>query len=196
MGSAPPLTKLLWTYGPKLTLIYCFGAAFPTFYRLLGPYRHPDAKQIVETEIYDTIRRRGIIGNLMMGLIPMIFYAVINLLALLAEQSLYIVEAIIHPFYLHSRSSSQSKPHGQNRRFQSDFDASPAVGPSSLKTETPTRRRGRMLRLFALLSALFAFSMPEAAANTEIRNFGPVLCRADEYGHLAAKAAHQLSENW
>ncbi|PWZ03501.1 hypothetical protein BCV70DRAFT_18478 [Testicularia cyperi] len=56
--------------------------------------------------------------------------------------------------------------------------------------------RGKMLRLVALFSALSTLAVPAAQANTEIRNFGPVLCRADEYGHLAAKAADQLAADW
>ncbi len=53
-----------------------------------------------------------------------------------------------------------------------------------------------MLRLFALFAAVVAVVTPGVQANTEIRNWGPALCRADEYGHLAAKAADQLSANW
>lgn len=71
-----------------------FGAAFPTFYRLSGPYESPKAPEIVRTELWDTIKRRGVAGNLFMGVIPMVrqgylvtltlqaFYAVINILAL------------------------------------------------------------------------------------------------------------------
>lgn len=49
-----------------------FGAAFPTFYRLVGPYRSSKAREIVETELWDTIKRRGVIGNIFMGVIPMV----------------------------------------------------------------------------------------------------------------------------
>lgn len=53
-----------------------------------------------------------------------------------------------------------------------------------------------MLRFFALFTALLAVTAPGVEGNTEIHTFGPLLCRADEYGHLAAKAADQLSSNW
>lgn len=33
-------------------------------------------------------------------------------------------------------------------------------------------------------------------ANTEIVNFGPIMCRADESGHLEDKAARDVSANW
>lgn len=49
-----------------------FGAAFPTFYRLVGPYRSDKAEGIVKTELWDTIKRRGVIGNIFMGVIPMV----------------------------------------------------------------------------------------------------------------------------
>lgn len=49
-----------------------FGAAFPTFYRLTGPFKITKAREIVETELWDTIRRRGVIGNIFMGVIPMV----------------------------------------------------------------------------------------------------------------------------
>lgn len=49
-----------------------FGAAFPTFYRLTGPFKVAKAKGIVETELWDTIKRRGVVGNIFMGVIPMV----------------------------------------------------------------------------------------------------------------------------
>ena len=99
MGSAPGLGQLWREHGWFVLFVYCFGAAFPTFYRLTGPYKSAVAPEIVRTELWDTIRRRGWIGNLVMGVIPMVgssqhdsrgadgqaFYAVINLLAYLAE---------------------------------------------------------------------------------------------------------------
>nr|CDI56133.1 related to flavin-containing monooxygenase [Melanopsichium pennsylvanicum 4] len=209
MGSAPALPQLWWEYGWKVTLIYCFGAAFPTFYRLLGPYRHPDAKRIVETEIYDTIRRRGVVGNLMMGLIPMIFYAWINIAALVLEKTWNFVSIFTHPFSArHSwkmgMDAQQNWP--KARRFQSDFDPlSAATAPTKVNGQVhrqnggqQQQRRDRMWRLFALFTSLLAIAVAPTGvkANTQISNFGPVLCRADEYGHLASKAADQLSAKW
>lgn len=90
MGSAPGLKDLWREYGWFVTFIYwsvtfplprlvggrakpiSFGAAFPTFYRLVGPYRSKSAKKIVETELWDTIKRRGVVGNIFMGVIPMV----------------------------------------------------------------------------------------------------------------------------
>ncbi|KAL7422609.1 hypothetical protein Q5752_003257 [Cryptotrichosporon argae] len=85
MGAAPGLRQLWRAHGAFVVFVYCFGAAFPTFYRLTGPYRSDAAREIVCTELWDTIRRRGVIGNIFMGVIPMAFYALINLCAAVAE---------------------------------------------------------------------------------------------------------------
>lgn len=72
MGSAPGLLPLWREYGWFVTLVYCFGAAFPSFYRLTGPYKSPKAEGVVKEELWETIRRRGLVGNLAMGVIPMV----------------------------------------------------------------------------------------------------------------------------
>ncbi|KAJ7915489.1 FAD/NAD(P)-binding domain-containing protein [Mycena leptocephala] len=64
VGAAPGLRELWWEYGTHVLICYCFGAAFTTFYRLVGP---------------------GLIGNFVMGLIPMVFYLAVNGLALCLE---------------------------------------------------------------------------------------------------------------
>ena len=74
--------------GQSRTMLYSFGAAFTPFYRLVGPFRSPSAPPVIKTEIWDTIIRRGILGNLLMGVIPMLFYGSINLLAYALEMSL------------------------------------------------------------------------------------------------------------
>ena len=38
--------------------------------------------------------------------------------------------------------------------------------------------------------------IPDVSANNEILNFGPIMCAADEHGHLQEKAARQLSKDW
>lgn len=85
MGAAPSLTELYYQYGLKVLVAYCFGAAFTPFYRLVGPYRSETAPGIIKTEIWEIICRRGVLGNLTMGLIPMIFYGIVSGIALLLE---------------------------------------------------------------------------------------------------------------
>ncbi|KAI0703545.1 FAD/NAD(P)-binding domain-containing protein [Cytidiella melzeri] len=85
IGAAPGLWELFREHGLHVLVCYCFGAAFTTFYRLVGPYRSAQAPNIVKTELWETITRRGLLGNLLMGVIPMIFYILVNILALAAE---------------------------------------------------------------------------------------------------------------
>lgn len=85
MGAAPSLSQLYFQYGLRMLLIYCFGAAFTPFYRLVGPYKSAATVPIIEGELLDVIMRRGVIGNLTMGLIPMIFYGLVSGVALFVE---------------------------------------------------------------------------------------------------------------
>ncbi|WRT68738.1 uncharacterized protein IL334_005718 [Kwoniella shivajii] len=87
IGSSPGLFELWWQYGWFVLFVYCFGAAFPTFFRLTGPFKSDKAKRIVETELWETIQRRGLLGNIFMGVIPMAFYAIINITAYLIEKT-------------------------------------------------------------------------------------------------------------
>lgn len=73
-GSDPGLLELYRKHGLHVLLAYVLGAAFTPFYRLTGPWRSETAAEIAKTELWDTIRRRGIGGNLMMGIIPMSEY--------------------------------------------------------------------------------------------------------------------------
>lgn len=84
-GGAPGLVELYHEYGLKVLLVYCFGAAFVTFYRLVGPFRSKEAPEIAKTELAETITRRGVLGNLFFGVVPMVFYGVINGLAWMWE---------------------------------------------------------------------------------------------------------------
>lgn len=58
-GSAPSLWQLLREHGAFITLVYCFSASFTSHYRLLGPFRSDTAPEVVRTEIWDTVKRRG-----------------------------------------------------------------------------------------------------------------------------------------
>jgi dimethylaniline monooxygenase (N-oxide forming) len=80
-GGAPGLAQLWREHGLKVLLVYCFGASFVTFYRLVGPFKSATAPTITKTELAETILRRGILGNVFFGVIPMIFYGLINVAA-------------------------------------------------------------------------------------------------------------------
>ncbi|KAJ6488542.1 hypothetical protein C8R47DRAFT_1274772 [Mycena vitilis] len=85
IGADPGLWELWMEHGTKVTVCYCFGAAYTTFYRLVGPYRSPSAPHTVKTELWETITRRGLLGNLVMGVVPMVFYLALNAIALILE---------------------------------------------------------------------------------------------------------------
>lgn len=84
-GGAPGLLELYRRHGLRILLTYCFGASFVTFYRLIGPFESPVAPEIARTELAETIMRRGILGNLFFGLIPMLFYGFVNSVAFLLD---------------------------------------------------------------------------------------------------------------
>jgi dimethylaniline monooxygenase (N-oxide forming) len=66
-GGAPGLVELWRRHDLGILLIYCFGASFVTFYRLVGPFASPEAPRIARTELAETITRRGVLGNLFFG---------------------------------------------------------------------------------------------------------------------------------
>lgn len=84
-GGAPGLFELWKVHGWKVLFTYAFGASFVTFYRLLGPFKSDVAPDIAKTELAETITRRGVLGNIFFGVIPMIFYGFINSVALALE---------------------------------------------------------------------------------------------------------------
>lgn len=85
-GGAPSLQELWRKHGFKLLLVYCFGASFVSFYRLTGPFASSKAPEVAKTELLDTIMRRGITGNFFFGVIPMVFYGILNGLACILER--------------------------------------------------------------------------------------------------------------
>lgn len=80
-GGAPGLLELYRCHGFRILLTYCFGASFVTFYRLIGPFKSSVAPEIARTELAETILRRGYVGNLFFGVIPMLFYGAVNTVA-------------------------------------------------------------------------------------------------------------------
>jgi len=76
-------------------VLLSFGAAFTTFYRLFGPYRSTVAPEIIKTELWETITRRGVIGNVTMGLIPMIFYLTLNFSAFSLDIVWHIIQLAV-----------------------------------------------------------------------------------------------------
>ncbi|GAA5958149.1 hypothetical protein JCM3765_002830 [Sporobolomyces pararoseus] len=86
-GGLPSLFELLKVHGFFLTFIYCFSAAFTPHYRLCpsSPFYSEEMVEVEKTEIWDTIKRRGVLGNITMGVIPMAAYGIVNLTAFILE---------------------------------------------------------------------------------------------------------------
>jgi dimethylaniline monooxygenase (N-oxide forming) len=55
-----------------------FGAAFVPYYRLCGPFTDPSAPMIANSELWEAVTRRGLFGNIIFGVIPMITYGILN----------------------------------------------------------------------------------------------------------------------
>lgn len=85
MGAVPSPWELVRRYGVYSAGVFCFAATFPTLYRLTGPYEWAGAAVVANTELAESIGRRGWVGNIVMGVVPMCFYALVNLLSLIAE---------------------------------------------------------------------------------------------------------------
>lgn len=84
-GGAPGIIKLWQRHGWRVLLTYCFGASFVTFYRLVGPFESADAPGITTGELAETVLRRGKLGNLFFGIIPMLFYGLLNAVAWIVD---------------------------------------------------------------------------------------------------------------
>ncbi len=124
MGAAPYPWEVLREHGLVVAFVYCFGAAFPTLFRLLGPYRHREAPQIAKTELLETIARRGVVGNIAMGLIPILFYALVNLLALAVEYSVRLAELVLPSvFSFHRLEKYLERRTGSFRAYDNLSDA-------------------------------------------------------------------------
>ena len=84
-GGAPGLRELWRMHGLTVLFVYCFGASFVSLYRLAGPFASPKAPGTARTELLNTVLRRGITGNFFFGVIPMVFYGLLNGIAFLLE---------------------------------------------------------------------------------------------------------------
>lgn len=58
MESAPSFPQVL-SRGWKITLVWALGANFNTKFRLVGPWKWIGAEELLETEMWETITRRG-----------------------------------------------------------------------------------------------------------------------------------------
>ena len=70
--------------GWRLPYIWAGGASFTPKFRLVGPWRDPQAGSILTGDLWETIsRRHGLFGNIPMTIIPLFYLGTVNLAALL-----------------------------------------------------------------------------------------------------------------
>lgn len=61
--------------GWKMTLCWALSAQVNTKFRLVGPWKWEGAKQVMETEIWDTVkRRRGFFGHFTLSFMPIVLF--------------------------------------------------------------------------------------------------------------------------
>lgn len=74
MGSAPSFTDIV-TMGFKMVACWALSAQVNTKFRLVGPWKWEGAKEVMETEIWDTVaRRRGFFGHITLSVVPMVLF--------------------------------------------------------------------------------------------------------------------------
>jgi dimethylaniline monooxygenase (N-oxide forming) len=79
-GALPGLWELWTEYGTKVTLCYCLGTAYNSFYRLVGPFKSERALNTVRDELWQLVLRRGWIYTIFFSLIPLVFWGSVNAL--------------------------------------------------------------------------------------------------------------------
>ncbi|KAJ3156896.1 hypothetical protein HDU86_003431 [Geranomyces michiganensis] len=77
--AAPSLLQGDLLTQPRLLAAYCLCAAFTPLFRLVGPFAWDGAKDVVLGELWETVGRRGVLGNLFMTVLPMLVYGVVNI---------------------------------------------------------------------------------------------------------------------
>lgn len=74
MGSAPSYTEIL-PMGLKMVACWALSAQVNTKFRLMGPWKWEGAKEVMEREIWDTVRRRrGFFGHITLSVVPMVVF--------------------------------------------------------------------------------------------------------------------------
>lgn len=69
-GASPSLLALYRERGLHVLAAFCLGASFVPFYRLTGPFASgAEMDNTIKGEIWETITRRGLLGNIFMGIV-------------------------------------------------------------------------------------------------------------------------------
>ena len=156
-GGAPGLRELYMTHGLKVLLVYCFGASFVTFYRLVGPFKSNVAPSITKTELAETIMRRGVLGNLFFGVSDQ--YRLVVCLHPL-NSNLGDTHALLRPHQLycsaagHGRSDTKGKASCLNYMHTSSCMDTPLIEEKSSPRQTASRSQ---MHYIAAISKLLGY---------------------------------------
>ncbi|KAG8466522.1 hypothetical protein KFE25_007901 [Diacronema lutheri] len=89
IGAAPRAFAPTWlALRPRVLIAWALGQAYPTFFRLSGPFASPDQWAVARTELWGTVARRGLGSNLTLGL-TVGFFGMLS-------GALYLVDAVVY----------------------------------------------------------------------------------------------------
>ena len=64
IGAMPDLLQWLWK-SPTVAVGYALGQSYSTYFRLQGPFMHKDCQVIAETELWEPVRSRPLVTNVL-----------------------------------------------------------------------------------------------------------------------------------
>jgi dimethylaniline monooxygenase (N-oxide forming) len=86
IGSAPSFTEVIGM-GWKVAATWALSAQVNTKFRLTGPWKWEGAKQVMETEIWETLaRRRGFFGHFTLSVMPIVLFGTLSAILYVLEQ--------------------------------------------------------------------------------------------------------------
>jgi len=98
----------------RVAVAYALGQAYTTFFRLEGPYVHPKAEQISETELYSPVVTRPLASNVIF-LITIFIFTFVNMICYIIGLFIMGYKLII-PTFWKSDELYHSHVHNLNRR--------------------------------------------------------------------------------
>ena len=89
IGASPDAWMLL-KRSPRVFLAYALGQAYPSFFRLQGPFASEYAWEVSRTELYEPVITRGALANIIF-VSTMAIFASMNMVAHLVEICVHLV---------------------------------------------------------------------------------------------------------
>jgi dimethylaniline monooxygenase (N-oxide forming) len=86
MGSAAGFIEVLGM-GWKVAVTWALSAQVNTKFRLTGPWKWEGAKNVMETEIWETVsRHRGFFGHFTLSFMPIVLFGTLSAILYILEQ--------------------------------------------------------------------------------------------------------------